>query len=226
MKQEDFFIDMLIDTLNFPLLIDKECQEKLFIFYKLLLKWNIVVNLTSRRQNTADLFRHFTESLFFYLHIPAYCKTLVDLGSGNGFPALILAILGKGRFHTHLIESNHKKAAFLKNVSRETAIKTSVYSKKIENVSVFPAECVTARALAPLPKLLDYTEGFLYEKSICLFAKAKNHKLELTQAQKTWNMRIEKVFIPKIKKKNNIDFTLNLTKNAILLKMESLSRVT
>lgn len=125
------------------------------LYHDLLLKWQKAVNLVSPTTIADAWNRHFEDSLQLLELIPVSARRLVDLGSGAGFPGLVLA-LAKPDLDVHLVESDQKKGTFLLTVSRETGAKNvHVHSERIE--SVLPnlkADVVTARALASLPQLL------------------------------------------------------------------------
>ena len=119
--------------------------------------------------------------------IPDGARLLVDLGSGAGFPGLVLAILGVPE--VHLIESDARKCAFLREAARVTETSVVVHASRIEAMAPLPADVITARALAPLPKLLDLAAPFLQPHSICVFLKGKNAAEELRQARRQWRMK-------------------------------------
>ena len=102
---------------------------------------------------------------------------LVDLGSGAGFPGMVLAIMGVAT--VHLIESDQRKCAFLREVARATETPVTLHAARIESLTPFPADVITARALAPLPRLVTYAEPFLTPRTRCLFLKGKNVESEL-----------------------------------------------
>jgi 16S rRNA (guanine527-N7)-methyltransferase len=114
-------------------------------------------------------------------------KVLVDLGSGAGLPGLILAILGVST--VHLIEADSRKCAFLREAARVTGTEIVLHPRRFEEVRGLTADVVTARACAPLPKLLDHAADFIDRHSILLFLKGQNLGEELTDARKVWNMR-------------------------------------
>ena len=125
--------------------------------------------------------------------VPPRSTALVDLGSGAGFPGLVLAILSG--LPVHLVEADSRKAAFLGESARLTAAPVTVHASRIEAVSPMQVDVITARALAPLPKLLAYAAPFLeisaHREPICLFPKGAKWQEELTAAQKKWNMRTD-----------------------------------
>lgn len=189
--------------------VSRETLERLQIYADLLVKWNKSINLVSR-DSLGDLWRrHFLDSaqLFHLLRdTPAQDNlTLLDLGSGAGFPGIILALLGLKK--VHLIESDQRKCVFLREVARATGCKVTVHNARIEAVDAFRADVVTARACAPLPQLLDYAWPFLSfdraddlrgggqsdsKRGYLLLLKGKNVDHELTEAGKRWSMRIER----------------------------------
>ena len=122
-------------------------------------------------------------------------RVIVDLGSGAGFPGLVLAILGAGA--VHLVEAHGKKVAFLREAARVTDTPVTLHNDRIEGLRPFPADVVTARACASLPRLLDYAAPFLRPRpgarsgGTGLFHRGRGFDRELTDAQKKWNIGVE-----------------------------------
>ncbi|MEM7192950.1 MAG: 16S rRNA (guanine(527)-N(7))-methyltransferase RsmG, partial [Pseudomonadota bacterium] len=116
----------------------------------------------------------------------------LDLGSGAGFPGLVLAIMNSGDpgFHMHLVESNQKKCSFLANVARKTKAPVDIHATRIElfaqKAQSLRPDVVSARALAPLPQLLELAEPFLQGKTRGLFLKGRDANAEIRSAQKLW----------------------------------------
>jgi 16S rRNA (guanine527-N7)-methyltransferase len=161
----------------------------------LLVKWQRAINLVSAKSLTDLWRRHMLDSAQLYPMIPPGARTLVDLGSGAGFPGLVLAILARGESRdlaVHLIESDHRKAAFLREVSRETDARAVIHAGRIETVAPFAADVVTARALAPLDRLLVLARPFIGPQTICLFPKGQDVVSELTEATKGRSIRVER----------------------------------
>lgn len=123
--------------------------------------------------------------------LPPTVASLVDLGSGAGFPGLVLAILGVP--DVHLIESDQRKAIFLQEVSRETGVAVTVHMARIDSVAPFAADAITARALAPLPVLFDLARPFAGPETVCLFPKGQDVDNELTSATISTMMRVDRV---------------------------------
>lgn len=184
--------------------VSRETMDRLKLYVALLEKWNRRINLVAK-DSLADLWRrHVLDSAQLLPLLPpgpaGRPRQLVDLGSGAGFPGLVLAILGAGE--THLIESDGRKAAFLREAGRETGTAVTIHNHRIEAVAPFPVEVVTARACAPLPRLLGYAAPFLAApgaapggktSGIGLFLKGRNVDQELTEARERWNMQIERL---------------------------------
>ncbi|MBT4770005.1 MAG: 16S rRNA (guanine(527)-N(7))-methyltransferase RsmG [Rhodospirillaceae bacterium] len=179
--------------------VSRETLGRLIVYGELLVKWQRAINLVGGG-SLKDLWRrHMLDSLQLTSPLAtawaargaATPPVIVDLGSGAGFPGLVLAIAGAGQ--VHLVESDTRKAAFLREVARETGALVEVHDERIEALPPFTADFITARALAPLSKLLEYADPFLLDSSICLFLKGKAAEEELTCVRKEWNMQIERL---------------------------------
>jgi 16S rRNA (guanine527-N7)-methyltransferase len=118
--------------------------------------------------------------------------TLADLGSGAGFPGLVLAIMTDWR--VHLLDSDQRKCAFLRQVALDCGVldRVTIHARRIEQVTGIAADVVTARACAPLAELLDLAAPFIGEKGTGLFLKGAQVEEELTQAQRRWTMRLDR----------------------------------
>ncbi len=173
--------------------ISRETFEKLYIFYKTLIKWQNSINLISKSSTTNVWERHFLDSAQLYKYIKDINGNILDLGSGAGFPGLVLAIMGKKNIH--LVESDYKKCVFLKEIAMLTDIDITIHNCRIESLSFFDVDLVTCRALAPLNKLIYYVESFVSKSTDknqympkLLFLKGKMYKQELLQLQKNKNL--------------------------------------
>ncbi len=167
--------------------VSRETLERLQAYVELLAAWNPRINLVGPRTLDDIWRRHILDSAQLRALVPAHVETLVDLGSGAGLPGLILAILGVPS--VHLIESDSRKCAFLREAARVTGTAIVLHPRRFEEVRDLAADVVTARACAPLPKLLDHAARFIDRHSILLFLKGQNLGEELTEARKVWNMR-------------------------------------
>jgi 16S rRNA (guanine527-N7)-methyltransferase len=155
-------------------------------------KWQRAINLVGRATMPDVWRRHVLDSLQLLPLIPTAARTLVDLGSGAGFPGLVLAAAHPD-LAVSLIEADTRKAAFLTEAARLVAPATRIVATRIESADPLPADVITARAMAPLDKLLDWAAIFASDPTICLFHKGERLDDELTQAQRRWMMEIDRV---------------------------------
>jgi 16S rRNA (guanine527-N7)-methyltransferase len=170
--------------------VSRETLDRFRAYHELLAAWNRRINLVGRDTMGDPWRRHFLDSAQLFPLLPPKARVLVDLGSGAGFPGLVLAILGVAE--VHLIEADQRKAAFLREAARVAAVSARIHARRIEQVPPFVADVVTARALAPLPALLDLAAPFLGPKTVCLFLKGQGAAEELTAAAEAWKMRAER----------------------------------
>jgi len=168
--------------------VSDDTLERLEALVAVLLKWQARINLIGRGTATDVWRRHVLDSAQLAPLIPPTAQTVIDLGSGAGFPGLILAILGvKG---LHLVESDGRKCAFLREAARITGAAVDIHAGRAEAMAAVAADVVTARALAPLPDLLNLASRFLGPHTVCVFPKGRNAEQELTESQKTWMMTV------------------------------------
>lgn len=174
--------------------VSRETLNRLRAFDVVLLDWSSRHNLISRSTIEERWDRHYRDSAQLYGLLPADARTLVDLGSGAGFPGLVLAAMGAARgLHVALVESTGKKAAFLDAAIRAMSLQNArVIQQRIENITISPPDVVTARALAQLERLLAYAAGFAKENSVLIFPKGQDVEGELTQAAKSWHMEVDR----------------------------------
>lgn len=157
--------------------VSRETLDRLGTYVALLQAWNERINLVGRN-TMGDLWRrHILDSAQLFPLLPRRTQVLVDLGSGAGLPGLVLAIMGVPE--VHLIESDLRKAAFLREAARVTGAGVHIHPERIEKLPGFAADVITARALADLTTLLELSERFRQPKTMCLFLKGESAKEEL-----------------------------------------------
>jgi 16S rRNA (guanine527-N7)-methyltransferase len=167
--------------------VSRETQERLDIYLELLRKWSPKINLVSPASLKDAARRHFDDSLQIASLTPEGAKSWIDMGSGGGFPGAVVAIaLAGSGLEITLIESDQRKAAFLRTVSRETKTPFKVIAQRIEDVPAMNSDVVSARALAPLADLLEYAEPHLVPHGKALFMKGGSWRNEVRDAQKIW----------------------------------------
>ena len=169
--------------------VSRETTDKLDIFLALVLTWNRTVNLISKNDEPHLRQRHLQDSLTLLDYLPETFDRAIDLGSGGGFPGLVLAIV-TGR-HFDLVEADKRKAAFLREATRLTGADVNVHAVRIDQLTLPPAPLITARALAPLTTLLTWSAPLLAADGVCVFPKGRTADAELTAASSQWKMRIE-----------------------------------
>jgi 16S rRNA (guanine527-N7)-methyltransferase len=195
--------------------VARETLSRLSTYVDLLRDWNQRVNLVAE-STLADVWRrHIWDSAQLAPLIPPTARTIVDIGSGAGFPGLVLAIMlsgppppplrgrfpppqagevaersdaGGGQWRVHLIESTQKKCRFLEAVITATAAPAKVHCARAEEVKGLKADVVTARAVAPLDRLLPLAFPFFKPATLGLFLKGRSLNDELTAATKSWRL--------------------------------------
>jgi 16S rRNA (guanine527-N7)-methyltransferase len=171
--------------------VSHETIEKLDLYACLLVQWQKAVNLVAPATLPQLWQRHFADSAQLIKFAPD-AKIWVDLGSGGGFPALVIAIMlaNQKECFVHLIESNARKCAFLSEVARQTGAPARVHNVRIASATasgaVPAADAVTARALAPLDALLELALPFFGTASAGLFLKGREAGVEIAEARKRW----------------------------------------
>jgi 16S rRNA (guanine527-N7)-methyltransferase len=172
--------------------VSRETSERLDRFVAHLLKWQPAVQLVAPSTLAKIWTRHVADSLQLLPDI-AEAKEVVDVGSGAGFPGLVLAIAAPDK-SIHLVESDTRKASFLREALRITDTAAKVYPERVESVAKrIPTaiHMVTARAFAPLPRLLELTEPFFQQGARAVFLKSQDIDDELTTAAKSWNVNFQ-----------------------------------
>lgn len=177
-QQKASAVSREIKPLPAPVKLTTEQLEKLSLFKDLLLKWNKRINLIAPSSEGDVQTRHIEDALQISGLIPQGTP-LLDLGSGGGLPAIPLAIALNSSLR--MIESDARKCAFLREACRVCKIDAEIISERIENANISPAPVITARALASLPKLLDWCEPLLKKDGFCIFPKGENAENELTE---------------------------------------------
>lgn len=169
--------------------VSRETAERLDVYGALLHKWNPRINLVSRASLDQHGTRHFADSAQLYDLAEHPVGHWADLGSGGGFPGLVIAILAAEAgtpLRVTLVESDLRKATFLATVIRETGVRAEVLTDRIEEIAPLRADIVSARALADLTTLLGFAARHLADGGSALFPKGQSWQEELRQAQSAW----------------------------------------
>ena len=176
--------------------VSRETFKKFEIFIEVLLKWQKSVNLISNSTINTIWKRHFLDSAQLYTYSQDIKGNILDIGSGAGFPGMILAMMGNN--NVNLIESDQKKCIFMREVARLTNTKVKIYNCRIEDLDYMKPELIISRALAPLSKLIEYVDNHM-NKNIeenkvtpkLLFLKGKNYNNEIYDLLKIRKLEID-----------------------------------
>jgi 16S rRNA (guanine527-N7)-methyltransferase len=178
--------------------VSRETLGRLETYAALLQQWQTVKNLVAPSTLEVLWPRHIADSLQL-LALADGAKVWMDLGSGAGFPGMVIAIAMTGQpdAKVHLVESNSRKCAFLAEVARRTRAPVEIHGERIELLvekrRIESVEVVTARALAPLGKLLGYAHPFLSARTRCLFLKGRDVDREIEEARDAWQFDVRLV---------------------------------
>jgi 16S rRNA (guanine527-N7)-methyltransferase len=173
--------------------VSRETLDRLDRFVRLLLQWQQRLNLIAASTEAKIWTRHVADSLQLIPLAPG-ARIWADLGSGGGFPGVVIAcaLADTPGAHVHLVESTGKKAAFLREAIKLVGVPATVHAMRVEDFAKAPPgliEVVTARALAPLPKLLTLANPLLKSGTFALFPKGQDVEAELTEAAKCWKIQ-------------------------------------
>jgi 16S rRNA (guanine527-N7)-methyltransferase len=168
--------------------VSRETLDRLEHYAALLAKWQRSINLVAA-STLADVWRrHFLDSAQLVPLVPADTPALADLGTGAGFPGLVIACL-RPELRVRLVEADARKAAFLGEAARGLGLdQVTVTIGRMERTAPQPCPVVTARALAPLEQLCVWAKPWCSDAAICLFHKGKHHFAELTEARLRWTI--------------------------------------
>lgn len=195
--------------------VSRETMERLEKFEQVLLKWNPRINLVSKNSLPHLWPRHIADSIQVYDCVDKIDETWLDIGSGGGFPGIVVAILAAERSpqtKVTLIESDQRKSVFLRTAARECGVSISVLTKRIEQVEPIGAQIMSARAVADLDTLLGFSERHLAEDGVALFPKGESWQKEVDAAKKKWRFDVESI--------------TSLTETeAVILKIKGITRV-
>ena len=194
--------------------VSRETYEKLKIFNETLIKWQKSINLVSNSSLKHIWTRHFLDSAQLYNFTKDVHGNILDMGSGAGFPGIILAMMGNKKIN--VVESDQRKCIFMREVARLSNTNLEIHNCRIEELQFINPDLIVSRALAPLKKLIDYVENHIYKNKLSkkkipnmLFLKGKLYNEELIELKKTRNFEC-KVYPSITDKYGKIIFINNL----------------
>ena len=183
--------DEVLTTLD----VSRETSDRLKIYAALVRKWTPAINLVSK-SSVSDLWgRHILDSAQILQYAPDNCGHWVDLGSGGGFPGLVVAILAAERspaMRVTLVESDLRKATFLRQVAQDCALNTTICAERAEDINPMSADVLSARALAPLSQLLPLAKRHLAQGGTAIFPKGAHAANELAESLEHWRFSVQK----------------------------------
>ena len=170
---------MTPETVQETLNVSRETLDRFAAYLSLLEKWQKSVNLVARTTLGIAWQRHILDSGQLARYLPSGCKTIMDVGSGAGFPGLVLSIMQGAT--VYLVESDHKKTVFLQTVIRELGLSAIVHNERIESLTKVAPDVITARAFAPLGKAVGLLAPHMEPHTVLLLLKGRNVEEELTE---------------------------------------------
>ncbi|WP_413717895.1 16S rRNA (guanine(527)-N(7))-methyltransferase RsmG [Silicimonas sp. MF1-12-2] len=195
--------------------VSRETMDRLKAYAGLLGRWNPKINLVSKGSLSQLWERHMLDSAQIFNLRPQGCRLWADLGSGGGFPGAVIAIMASEAapdMRVTLVESDQRKAAFLRTVARETGVGFTVLANRIEDNDPLHASVVSARALAPLTVLLGFASRHLASGGIALFPKGSTAQAEIAAALESWRFDCQ-------------TYQSQTDKDAVILKIGDIERV-
>jgi 16S rRNA (guanine527-N7)-methyltransferase len=180
-----------LDRLN----VSRETTDLLTQFSELVERWTVRINLISNASVDGIWERHVADSAQLFELAPEF-EHWVDLGSGGGFPGIVIAIIAKEarpEARITLVESDLRKATFLRTAIRELGLNAKVIAERIEELPPLGADVLSARALADLPALLEFTDLHLAKSGTAIFPKGQNWRKEDEAARQLWSYSLDPV---------------------------------
>lgn len=183
---------MMQDQFDCPPWLDvsRETFDKLAALCALVVRWTPAINLVSKSTASQIWSRHLLDSAQIFAFIPPSARHWVDLGSGGGFPGLVVAVLGAEKMPDlaiTLVESDRRKSVFLSEAARTLGLKITVLTQRIDEIAPLSADVLSARALAPLASLCAFADRHLAKDGTAIFMKGANYADEVVEARKSWN---------------------------------------
>jgi 16S rRNA (guanine527-N7)-methyltransferase len=173
--------------------VSRETFERLEAFVALVKRWNPAINLISKSAVRDIWGRHIIDSAQLFAFCPPSANRWIDIGSGGGFPGLVIAILAKEALpdlRVTLVESDQRKATFLRQAAQSLDLSVTVLGNRVETVPALEGDVISARALAPLGELFHLVDGHVCHDGVALFAKGARYALELDEARKDWRFDV------------------------------------
>jgi len=175
--------------------VSRETSEALAEYMALLRKWSPIINLVSRNDLEHLEKRHIEDSLQLAAFFPKDTVNWIDIGSGGGLPGIVLAIAARSiapQLQFQLIESDNRKATFLRTAARTFDLNVKVHTGRVEDIDPLKASVISARALGSLDMLLSYANRHLVQNGQCVFLKGQSHETEISNAKRNWTFNVRR----------------------------------
>lgn len=174
--------------------VSRETEDDLRSFAALAQKWNKAINLVSARDEGSIWDRHVIDSAQLMAHAPKRARSWLDIGSGGGFPGLVCALLAREinpALAFTLVDSDQRKVAFLREATRLFDLPNKIHVTRVEELPDQSFDIISARALAPLQRLFDWSHRFCCSETVLLFPKGRQHDSEISDASARWTANID-----------------------------------
>lgn len=174
--------------------VSRETYANLVTYRDLLIQWQKTINLIA--PSTLELIwsRHFFDSAQLCSLVPSSAKSWLDLGSGAGFPGLIIAAIARQNMpelSVTLVESDIRKCAFMREAARKMDLSVHILSRRIADIPIQRADVISARALTDLPTLIEYSKPHLGEATTLIFPKGNSYMMEVKKLEENWQESVE-----------------------------------
>lgn len=186
----------LVDLGPVGVTVSRETTDRLALFLDRLLKWSDAINLISPTSKADAWRRHIVDSAQLFPHMSEGVECWCDLGSGGGLPAIVNAVIAKEHapdVKFVLVESDQRKASFLRIVIKELGLNAGVECCRIEDLQSQQANLVSVRALAPLEQLLGYVDAHMRQDGYALLMKGRQYASEITKARQSWAFDLQPI---------------------------------
>ncbi|GAB5447208.1 16S rRNA (guanine(527)-N(7))-methyltransferase RsmG [Gymnodinialimonas sp.] len=176
--------------------VSRETMERLELFHTLLLKWQKTINLVAPSTLDEAWSRHFVDSAQIFELVPKAATHWLDLGSGGGFPGLVVAAMARDtqpQLSVTLVESDIRKCGFMREAARKMDVQAEILAHRISDIPPQSADVISARALSQLLTLIDHATPHMTAKTCLLFPKGSSYKAELESLSLDWQSKADAI---------------------------------
>ena len=174
--------------------VSRETRDRLELFHELLLRWQRTINLVAPSTLDTAWQRHFTDSAQLFELAPTSSRKWLDIGSGGGFPGLVIAAMAKEKLPEltmTLVESDIRKCGFMREAARKMGLSVNILTRRIADIPIQSADIISARALSSLETLFDHAKPHMTSSTCLLFPKGSSYQAELETLPQRWQSKAE-----------------------------------